>query len=1429
MNKQQIQNEAVSIETIKNIKFNIMSDEIVYKLSNIGLTKSNLYTNNKPTENGPYDMHLGVTDKNIKCLTCNHTKEKCIGHSGHYKLKYPFIKPMFYNYLKKILKIFCPNCSALQYSKKIILNMKKINDQTIIQQILELRTTDKCINCKKQLYVYVKGVEKDLFVYYQVGEEKKIFYTHLILNMLNNIKETDLELLKILEENHPKNIISTYFYIPPNQIRPDLRPMGSDRTPNDQITSFIQLIIKTNESIIPVVGDITEIEPDNLNKIKTMNNYILSLLVGITVVNNGYPNKMLHMNNFKPILERFKSKEGLIRKNILGRRVHGMFRGVIVCDPTLPLDHIKIPIKFAKNITIDEIVNDYNKDRLTKILKNGINIYPGAVSIIKNINGKRNKYFLIFAKNIILENGDIIQRDLMDGDVVYFNRQPSLTYSSICAVKVIIDTNPNFYSIGMNVIICKYFNADFDGDQMNGIILNSIATRLEAQLLGGIAEFVTSKQYSSTHLGQTYDSIIGSFLTTRDHVRLNKKNASRIISNISNIESYIDEYFKSFNKNGEMSGCDIMSVVIPKIVNTNIITNWYNENYEKTYKYNENEKRLIIKNGKILSGVLDKRSIGEGGVSTSIYNIINNELGNTKTVEIIYNMQQIAISYTLYEGFSLGIKDVMVGDENINEIRKTKLLEQLKSLYKLKDELLTNKLIIPIGKTNKDYYEESYKKRGTLSYIDIGKYIDFEKNNLLKLAMSGSKGKIAQMIEMLATIGLKLMNGKDLLPCKFSYFKTSPYFQRYDLTPQSKGYVCNSYFSGTNVSEYLILTMASRYDIIVKALMTATAGDQNRKSIKNLESVIVNNIRIIKNNTHIIQYIYGYNSFDVLNSVKLNIKNILLMNNKDFEKKYKYETLEYNKLLNYKNEINKIAIQYSYINPNNNMTDSIFEINIPFNIVLILNKFSKDIADTTSNIKNMMKKLNNYCENLIYIYFNSNNQKDKIYVPEIYKKSTYLLEFYIRFNLCSNNLINYKIHNNDFEKILNIITQKLTKSLISPATPIGIITAQCISEPMTQNALDTHAGSAAEGGRKSGMKRIKEILSVKKPEKIIDLTMTIILKNEMKNNESINQKFANKLTMIKLKEFVSLFQIFYETPLIITHPKYINEQKTLIDKFIQYNKGYLPSKNLSKFNIRLIIDKLYLFNKSHTLNDVILKLKQELKGCYIIYNNENSIEIIIRIYISENYIEKKYKNNINLIQRQLYDILNLNISGIPGIISAKCHRTVGKFKLINNELIEDNYWFIITYGTNFYEIYLLDKIDHDYLQTDDIVTYSKIYGIDAVKDKITYELKDLIDEKLNMKHYLLVADNMTRHGFLTSFEKPGLNLREKDNILLRLATSHPRQIIEEASINNKTCSTNGLSPSLMIGASPNAFGTCMNDIYIDTVNLKKIVNDLYKK
>jgi DNA-directed RNA polymerase beta' subunit len=966
---------------------------------------------------------------------------------------------------------------------------------------------------------------------------------------------------------------------------------------------------------------------------------------------------------------------------------------------------------------------------------------------------------------------------------------------------------------------------------MNGIVLNSVISRNEALMLGGIQEFVMSKQFSTIHLGQSYDSVIGCFLTTREGVKLNKRNGSRILSSIKIIDKQIiDRFFDYYGNNVSISGKQMMSVTIPNKISIECKTEWYNEDYDKIYKYNENEKYVNIKKGELISGVLDKATIGEGGLPNSIYNLINNEYGNYKTIDAIYDMQQIALSYTMYEGFSVGIDDVMVGNTNISKIRDDILHNILTNLNELKNKVLTPNFVTPIGTTKLKHFENLYIEEGAMKYINIGKFVDPNTNNLLKLAMSGSKGKLNQMFEMLATIGLKLMDGSNLLSNhKFTYFRTSPYYQRFDLSPESKGFISNSYFSGTNVSEYLVMTMSGRHDIIVKALLTANAGDQNRKSIKNLESVSVNNIRLIKNNNHIIQYIYGYNSIDNTKTIKHNLKYIFMMKFNEFKKEFMHkDQSEFDIILKYKMKIAKIAVQYSYINILSNLPEDIFKFNIPFNIDLILKNYSKTLVEKDSNIKLMIDKINEFCSSLKYLYFNKQSKENRIYLPEIYESATYIIEFVIRLYLSSKYIIKYYIHLTDLDDILDAIELKIIKAFIQPGNPIGILTAQCISEPMTQNALDTHRGAAMEGKRKSGMKRIKEILGVKKPEKIDDLTMTFILKNKLKYDKESNENIAHKITMLKLNEFITLFQIFYEPPLRIVHPNYLYEQK-LIDKFLEYNKGYNPPKSLSKFNVRLVINKLYLFNKKTTLNEVILKLKNELRGSYVVYSNENSSELVIRIYISDNYIDKKNKNNLSLIKQQLNNILNINIIGLPGIKSAKVTETTGKLKYSDNEFSEDKHYIITTFGTNLYDIFLIPEIDHQFTQTDDIVSYARIFGIEAVKSKISYELKDLIDDKINFKHYLLTADNMTRHGFLTSFEKPGLNKREKSNILLRLGTSHPRQILEEAAINNKECSTAGLTPSLMVGASPSSFGTCMNSLYIDLGNLKKIIDNLYKK
>lgn len=450
----------IEVAKIKGVSFSILADEVVERISHVSVTKPQLFVNNEICEYGLLDLHMGSTEEDVLCKTCNLNKRFCLGHSGSFKLKYPVIKPFYYNFLKKILKIFCFQCSKPLIDQKILkaLNSKIEDKEQLINRVFELKNIDKCGYCKKDVIKLVKTNNKDLFIYYYTDDvnNKRILYTHLIEKYLNKITYDDLELIGLPAKNHPRHLIMNTFYVPTNLIRPDIKQIANEKIASDQITSYIQLILRVNDNIVSVPTDAQEISHDNLEKIKYLNTFIYSLLIG-----NTLNQKMTH-NDFKPIIERLRSKDGIIRHNILGRRIHGMGRAVITCDITVPYDTIKIPIEFAKIMQIKETVNDFNKELLMQYVRNGIKLYPGASKITKAKTGKT--FSLFFAKNIVLENGDIIHRDLVDGDVVLFNRQPSLLYTAITTMKIIIDRDPNCHVIAFNVSIASvYYNADYDG------------------------------------------------------------------------------------------------------------------------------------------------------------------------------------------------------------------------------------------------------------------------------------------------------------------------------------------------------------------------------------------------------------------------------------------------------------------------------------------------------------------------------------------------------------------------------------------------------------------------------------------------------------------------------------------------------------------------------------------------------------------------------------------------------------------------------------------------------------------------------------------------------------------------------------------------------------------------------------------------------
>jgi DNA-directed RNA polymerase II subunit RPB1 len=161
----------------------------------------------------------------------------------------------------------------------------------------------------------------------------------------------------------------------------------------------------------------------------------------------------------KAFKQRLNGKEGRIRNNLMGKRVDYSARSVISPDANLNIEELGVPRQIAMNLTIPEIVNKYNIDKVYQWIRNGTTVHPGAKSYKRAEDGRVRNLEYVDTSKIVLNYGDIVNRHLMDGDDVLFNRQPSLHRMSMMAHKVrVIDG----LSFRLNTNVCEPYNADFD-------------------------------------------------------------------------------------------------------------------------------------------------------------------------------------------------------------------------------------------------------------------------------------------------------------------------------------------------------------------------------------------------------------------------------------------------------------------------------------------------------------------------------------------------------------------------------------------------------------------------------------------------------------------------------------------------------------------------------------------------------------------------------------------------------------------------------------------------------------------------------------------------------------------------------------------------------------------------------------------------------
>lgn len=282
-----------------------------------------------------------------------------------------------------------------------------------------------------------------------------------VLGLFREIPDEDCDLLNLnRKRGRPEDMLITSMAVPPVCMRPSVT-MGTSGTNEDDLTMKLGDIVYINDVIRMAFekGAATSVIMENWD--------FLQQQVAM-YINSDLPGFPKIQGNVKPIrglTQRLKGKTGRFRGNLSGKRVDFSARTVISPDPNLRVDQVGVPRLVAMRMTYPDRVNEHNREMLQRAVMNGPNVHPGA-NFIEFSTGA--KIFLKYGDRekiaSMLKLGDIVERHLHDGDIVLFNRQPSLHKMSIMSHRAKVLESRTFR---FNECVCNPYNADFDGDEMN--------------------------------------------------------------------------------------------------------------------------------------------------------------------------------------------------------------------------------------------------------------------------------------------------------------------------------------------------------------------------------------------------------------------------------------------------------------------------------------------------------------------------------------------------------------------------------------------------------------------------------------------------------------------------------------------------------------------------------------------------------------------------------------------------------------------------------------------------------------------------------------------------------------------------------------------------------------------------------------------------
>lgn len=1269
--------------------------------------------------------------------------------------------------------------------------------------------------------------------------EKSIITPQMALQAFRHITTEDLAKMGLnADYARPEWMVLTVLPVPPPAVRPSVSVDGTNQgmRSEDDLTYKLSDIVRANANVRKAEqeGSPAHIVSEFVD--------LLQFHVATYMDNDiaGQPKALQKSGRpIKSIRARLKSKEGRLRGNLMGKRVDFSARTVITGDPNLSLDEVGVPRSIARVLTFPETVNAFNIDKLQQLVRNGPNEHPGAKYVIRDTGERIDLRHHKRAGEIQLQYGYKVERHIVDGDLIIFNRQPSLHKESMMGHRVRVMPYSTFR---LNLSVTSPYNADFDGDEMNLHVPQSHETRSEVMNLCMVPLNIVSPQRNGPLMGIVQDTLCGVYKMCRRDVFMTQEEVMNILLWVPDWDGVLPPP-ALIKPRPRWTGKQIISLVVP--AGLNLIRG----DSEGPHPLNDNG--IMVHGGELMYGLFSKKTVGASG--GGIIHIIYNEKGWEAAVNFFNGTQRVVNHWLLHNGFSIGIGDTVPDEKTAAGITDA-VNEQKAEVALITAAATANELEALPGMNVRETFESRVSKALNSARDNAGDRTEKslkDINNAIQMARSGSKGSAINISQMTAVVGQQSVEGKRI-PFGFKY-RSLPHFTKDDYSPESRGFVENSYLRGLTPSEFFFHAMAGREGLIDTAVKTAETGYIQRRLVKALEDVMAKYDGTVRNSLgDIVQFVYGEDGLDAI-YIEGQKLDIIACSDAMFEKKFRVDVMDTTMSLtpNILEQAQEIAGDVEVQRHLDDeweallkdrallragITDDDEQHQLPLNIQRIIENAKtrfriKDGARSDLHPSEAIPKVKAMLDNIVIV-----RGEDPLSVEAQYN-ATILIKALLRSKLAFKVLVQqHGLNKLALDNILGDIQNRFARALVSPGEMVGVLAAQSIGEPATQMTLNTfHFAGVSSKNVTLGVPRLKEILNV--ATNIKTPSMIVYQTEENRLNQVAAKSLRSFVEYTSLKHVTEKTEIWYDPDVQST---VIEADRDMVESYFIIPEDNAESPDsYSKWLLRIVLNRRELLDKDLKASDIAAAIKSDFARdqLAIIFSDDNADEQVIRIRPSLGIVSDKEDDRDGLdpdvIVGRLRDHLldNITLRGVPGVEKAFVNHkerlrvkddgalTMAK----SDDLCRE--WFLDTSGTSLKAVLTVDGVDPHRTYSNHFIEIFSVFGIEATRAALMRELKQVLSfdgSYVNHRHLALLVDIMTARGNLMAVTRHGIN-RADTGALMRCSFEETVEILFEAASSGELDDCRGVSENIILGQLAPS-GTGEFDVLLDQQMLSTVVS-----